>query len=220
MIDVRDGFIVYKLTNLVNGKVYIGVTKCGLRKRWNEHVYAGNRQTKKTIISMAISKYGKSNFTIELIKKCESEKEMYKTEIELIAYYKSNNNKFGYNNSIGGEKSSKGYKHSQETKRRLSEIQKRKKRKPHSEDTKNKMRKLALGRDMSKAILASSAIRKGKESKNAVPVSQYSLDGIFIKRFSSYKKAADSVGGIANGIYFIKIGRLKTYKSFLWKFEN
>lgn len=63
-----------------------------------------------------------------------------------------------------------------------------------------------------------SKTRKGKEAKNKIPVYQYTLDGVFIKKYASYTEAAKAVGGIPTAFSAIKRGRLKTYKSFLWKF--
>ena len=48
--------IIYKITNKVNGKVYIGQTTKSLKKRWTEHVYTN--PTRKYLLHKAIQKYG------------------------------------------------------------------------------------------------------------------------------------------------------------------
>ena len=116
-----------------NGKKYVGCTakrkpehrwgRNGKSYRYNKHFYS------------AILKYGWDNITHEVFE-VESEEEMYRKEIELISFYHSNDPKFGYNNSTGGEKSSLGCKHSEEYRKRMSEARKGK---LHSEETRKKM---------------------------------------------------------------------------------
>ena len=138
--------IVYKITNKINGKLYFGISKCSIKKRWNEH--KSKSRSGKSHLSLAIKKYGVSSFCIELIRECFSEKEMYDLEIDFIKKYKTNNPLYGYNNSCGGEVSSKGKTLSDETRRKISEYQKVRDRKPHSEQAKKNMSILAKGRDM------------------------------------------------------------------------
>ncbi len=87
---------VYKLTNTVNGKIYIGQTRRPLYKRFNEHCCANSA------IGRAIRKYGKDKFTKEIIAVCESKEELDSCESRYIAEYKSNDPNFGYNRTEGG----------------------------------------------------------------------------------------------------------------------
>lgn len=87
-----EGYI-YITTNLVNGKKYIGQHKGTYNKN-----YIG---TGKLLIQ-AIKKYGKENFTNELICYCESREELERKEIELINQYGAVNNPMFYNLDIGG----------------------------------------------------------------------------------------------------------------------
>lgn len=209
---------VYKITNKVNGKIYIGVTKCSLSKRWNEH--KSKAKSGKSHLSKAIAKYGQNNFCIELIKECSNEDEMYKLEVSLIKELSSNNPVFGYNNSSGGEKSSLGRTASDETKRKLSEYQRSRIRKPHSVGSRINMSLSAKGRDMSELIKKSVAKRRGKPSHNAIIVEKYARSGELVETFNSMSEAAKSVFGVACALSAIKRGRLKTYKNFIWKFKN
>ena len=96
-------FCVYEHT-CPNGKVYIGITCRNVKYRWNNGKgYIGNKH-----FYNAILKYGWENIKHEILYENLNENEAYIKEIELIEYYKSNNRKYGYNNSIGGEKSAKG----------------------------------------------------------------------------------------------------------------
>jgi group I intron endonuclease len=210
--------IVYKITNKINNKIYFGITKCSLKKRWNEHKCKSKQG--KTHLSKSILKYGIENFNIEIVKKCISEDEMYLLEIKLIKIHKTNNPVFGYNNSTGGEFSSKGKKLSIEAKNKISNFQKNRIRKPHSEETKRLISLSAKNRDMSELWKKSAEKRKGKKSHNVCPVLKYSLNGDFIERFESFKDASKNVNGTPSAFTAIKRGRLKTYKNYIWKFEN
>ncbi len=156
--------IVYKITNNINGKLYFGITKCDLNKRWAEHKCKS--KTNNSHLGLAIRKYGIVNFKIESIKVCDSESEMYDLEVEFIKEYKTNNPLFGYNNSTGGETSSKGKKLSKEAKVKISEYQKTRDRKPHSEETKLKMREAALKNKSYLNLIKSYGHNKGKPAHN------------------------------------------------------
>ena len=210
--------ICYKITNLKNGKVYIGITKCSLQKRWREH--KSKSKSSNSHLSKSIRKHGISFFKIEILKEFNNENEMYSFEIESIKLYKSNNRLFGYNNSIGGELSSIGKKLSNETKEKISNFQKKRIREKHSIEAKLKMSIAAKGRDMSKAVLASVIKTKGKQAKNRICVYQYDLNNNFIKKFNSFTEASKSVNGVVAAFSALKRKRLKTYKGFIWKFEN
>lgn len=91
--------IVYKITNLINGKIYIGRTTKPLQKRWGVHCCHAikNYKPNKSYIQRAIKKYGKENFIIEEIAKCNSLEELYNKEIDYIKLFNSINPRKGYN---------------------------------------------------------------------------------------------------------------------------
>lgn len=100
-----------------NGKRYVGITTYPKPEyRWQK---GKGYQTNKHFYS-AIKKYGWSSITHEVFE-VESEEEMYRKEVELISFYHSNDPRYGYNNSSGGEKSALGCKCSEEAKRKISE---------------------------------------------------------------------------------------------------
>ena len=96
---------IYKITNLVNGKIYIGQTTRNVKERWRSHC---NRKDSKSAITNAIHKYGKHNFILEIIEKTTISK-IDKKEIFWI-------NKLntiapnGYNLESGGNKNKKASK--------------------------------------------------------------------------------------------------------------
>ncbi len=90
-----ENYIVYKITNLINGKLYIGQTIRTLEERFKAHYYDDESN-----IGNAIRHYGRENFTIEIIEKCDSKEELNAYENYYIAYFDSKEPK-GYN-QIGG----------------------------------------------------------------------------------------------------------------------
>lgn len=91
-------YIVYKVTNLINNKIYIGKTFRGLKKRWSVHCASfKNPKVKKSYLQNAINKYGKENFKIEIIEKCNSFEEMTSKEVDYIIRLNTINPLIGYN---------------------------------------------------------------------------------------------------------------------------
>ena len=86
---------IYKITNLVNGKIYIGQHKSQVFDR----DYHGSGK----LIRRAFKKYGIENFKVELLKWCETRSDINKYEKIYIHIYHSNNLAVGYNISKGGD---------------------------------------------------------------------------------------------------------------------
>lgn len=90
---------LYKITNLVNGKMYIGVTK-DPEKRKRQHFHSYPTKGKNYPIRHALKKYGKDNFSFEII--CiGSEDYIYDLEKKAIIAYGTIRN--GYNVAAGGK---------------------------------------------------------------------------------------------------------------------
>lgn len=94
-----NGFI-YKITNRVNGKVYIGQTRFTVEHRYKQHIKNFNIEHRKQPLYMAFAKYGIENFTVETVEECPIEK-LDEREIYWIAKYDSF--KKGYNATQGGK---------------------------------------------------------------------------------------------------------------------
>ena len=92
-----DKKFIYKITNKLNGKCYIGQTS-DYKRRFIEHKALGYGQEKNKVLYLAFQKYGINNFNFEIIAYCEdyNEKEKF-----YIAKYNSFEN--GYNMTSGGE---------------------------------------------------------------------------------------------------------------------
>ena len=105
--------IVYKITNLLNGKVYVGQTVRTLEARIDQH----KRRT-KSAISQAIGKYGWENFKVEVLEECETQEELNEREKFWIKFFDCIAPK-GYNLNEGG----RGGKVSEIAKKHMSESQ-------------------------------------------------------------------------------------------------
>ena len=88
--------IVYKITNLIDGKIYVGQTRRTLEERFNQHSRAD------TILGRAIRKYGKKNFKREILETCKTPEELNEREKFWIKFYDCMTPK-GYNRTDGGE---------------------------------------------------------------------------------------------------------------------
>lgn len=84
---------IYKITNLVNNKIYIG------KDTTSDPNYFGSG----LLISRSLKKYGVENFIKEVIDETDDYNELSKKEIYWISYYKSTDRKIGYNISPGGD---------------------------------------------------------------------------------------------------------------------
>ena len=111
---------IYKITNTINNKCYIGITtKKNPKDRWNGHKRSIKYGNGCPLLVKAFIKYGLDKFTFEVIKICLNEK-LYTYEKEYIIKYRSLC-PHGYNAHPGGEFGGnfKGKKHSEETKRKI-----------------------------------------------------------------------------------------------------
>lgn len=88
---------IYKITNKVNGKIYIGRTKKPIEKRLKEHCWgAMRREQENNYFRRAIRKYGKENFSVELLEQCSFEVS-HEREIHYIRQFNSLCDEIGYN---------------------------------------------------------------------------------------------------------------------------
>ena len=92
--------IIYKITNDVNEKIYIGQTIKTVKKRWQQHICNSSKEYfSQIVLYKAMNKYGIEHFKIEEIEEVENEF-LDEREKYWIKYYDSYNH--GYNSTIGG----------------------------------------------------------------------------------------------------------------------
>ena len=159
--------IIYSITNIVNKKIYVGKTTKTINERFNSHINT-SKCGSQTYLHKAIRKYGKNNFTIEVIEdniSCETV--LSQREIFWIKKLKPE-----YNMTLGGEGST-GRILSEESRIKMSSKAKLRTRKPHSKETKEKIAKSLIGiplteerkQKISKSKIGSIPWNKGKHSQ-------------------------------------------------------
>jgi len=151
--------IIYKITNIINNKKYIGKTKLTLKKRCQRHLSL-MRQNKNRYFYDSLRKYGPNNFIVEQIEECKTDLQTNIREKYWIKYFKSNNKKYGYNLTLGGDggktmssdwykkqgEKRKGIKLSMETREKIRISNLGKHRGPMSEEQKQKISQTMLKR--------------------------------------------------------------------------
>ena len=95
------GFI-YKITNTVNNKIYIGKTTNTIEHRWNQHMRQAKReQNSNILLYKAINKYGYNSFTVDIIEECDNDILDEKEQLYIKLYNSFYKNGCGYNMTIG-----------------------------------------------------------------------------------------------------------------------
>ena len=97
--------LVYKITNTLDSKVYIGKTVRDFSIRKREHLHAVELNKSKVPLYQSIRKYGTDNFKFEVICQyfCITIDELNEYEKYYIKLYKSTDRKYGYNITSGGD---------------------------------------------------------------------------------------------------------------------
>jgi group I intron endonuclease len=91
---------LYQITNTVNGKSYIGITKLTINERWNNHL--SNARKPKYPLHFAIAKYGAEYFTITTLTESADRKYIGGLEEHTIQHLETHISKNGYNVAKGG----------------------------------------------------------------------------------------------------------------------
>jgi group I intron endonuclease len=143
--------VIYKITNKVNGKIYVGKTVRSLQIRWRGHCQNCNEGSSSSL-HRSIRKYGKDSFSIEILDQGNSPAELNILEKLWIKKLQSYKSQIGYNLTFGGDGGLKipGLrKCSEETKTKISRALKGKKR---SKEVREKMSQTRKGRRFSEEM--------------------------------------------------------------------
>lgn len=197
--------IIYKYTNKINGKAYIGQT-VDSKNRHLKHLKSSYDKKQKdygVYFHKAIRKYGIDNFKYEIIvvisspSKEELRRQLNKAEIFYIDQFDTYKN--GYNLTIGGE-GSFGCKHSEESVKRGVENRR------YFYDT---LKGKVFGRPFV----------KGHIPDNKKAVVQLDKDGKIINRFDSITEAAKAMNRKRETLRDCVLGRQHTCAGYFWKYE-
>lgn len=116
--NVKIYGVIYKITNKINGKIYIGQTTNDFDRRYSNNI---TKRTKNKHLKSSIEKYGLENFDIcKVYDVAFSKEELDIKECMYIELYNCTNREKGYNIRGGGSRG----KTSEETKQKLSELNK------------------------------------------------------------------------------------------------
>lgn len=210
--------IVYKITNKINGKAYIGQTVQTLSKRWNRHVH---NKSKNSVISLAIRKYGVENFEIRILSRCNTIEEMNHRETYYIKLFNTLATN-GYNLKLGGQQ---GGPLTELSKQKISNAKKGKPSaffgKRHSEESKIKNSIAHLGRKASiETRQKQSKALKGK-SRSQESINKAKKPVICIETgviYPSVKEAGEAFGVVDKAIRRVLKGERKKYKGLTFSY--
>ncbi len=177
--------IIYKITNKINGKVYIGQTSRTLNARWMQHIRNAKKGV-KTKFYNALRKYGAENFTVEVLCRAYSKEQLNDLEIYYIHKYDSINTGYNmidarYTNVMG-----------------IDAIKEKHRRKVQSVENRTKIseamkRKIANGdfftKDHRAKISASAKGNKNGENNPSHSIPCYCVDNGVRIDFRNYKEA-------------------------------
>ena len=158
---MSKNYYIYKHTNKINGKVYIGQTCQKPEYRWNN----GEGYKRQAYFYSAIQKYGWNNFEHTIIKNNLSLEEANLLEIQLIKALKTTDNDYGYNIREGGS-------HGALNKSTIEKISASNKNKVVSDKTKAKLSKSLTGRKLSQTHIQNikAASKCGFDNPKSKPV--------------------------------------------------
>ena len=195
---------IYKITNTINEKLYIGQTWNTLEYRFKQHWYKKKNISK---IHNSITKYGRNNFQIELLAETDNQQDADCYEKYFIANLETI--EYGYNISEGGSRGRRG-RHSDETKKKIGAASKL--RIP-SDETRQKMSisrtgKIASDDTKKKMSESKSGFMKGKKLSNEIKLKiSISLIG---RKFSDETKQKQS-GELNHNSKLTNIQRLEIH---------
>lgn len=201
---------VYVHTSPSNKK-YVGITSQVPEKRWCN----GKGYTYNSHFNNAIKKYGWDNFQHEVIYQNMSRQDAKEMEIALIKQYNSNNAKFGYNRTIGGDGAS-GV-------RRFGKLNSFY-NKHHTDETKQKISIANREAYQKNPNLAShSPVSEKRKTQigleHSKPIMQYDLNMNFIQEHKSLLDL-EKLGYRRASIRAVCMGKRDSYQNYIWKYKN
>lgn len=208
---------IYQITNDINGKIYIGKTEFSIEKRFKEHCQDAFRdRNEKRPLYAAMRKYGIEHFHIELIEETDNPEEREVFWIENKRSFKN-----GYNATVGGDgKKYIDYDLVISTYKEIKSITDTAKALNISADSVSN-----ILHQNNISIISSSEVNLNKYGKIT---NMYSLEGEFLKSFSSTNEAAQYMidnnltnckkTTIKQHITEVCTGRRNTAAKYKWKY--
>lgn len=218
---------VYKIENIITGKVYIGSTNDFYRRKHEHFWELMNKSHHSAKLQSDYDKYGEEKFSMSIIEECEDDVRLDREQHYIDLYDSANK---GYNISDSAYFSKAGFctmdkdgennpfygkHHSEETRKKLRETWERTRTErsgfSHSEETKDKIRKTKIG----------------KKNPNATHILQYDLDGNFLKEWDCIADIVEFYGmsghSHVSNCCERNIGRTEKFcraKGFIWRYAD
>jgi hypothetical protein len=205
---------IYKITNTINGKIYVGKTEISIEKRFKEHCKDSKKiKNEKRPLYNAMRKYGVENFIIEKIEETNNpiEREGY-----WIEYYDSFKN--GYNATLGGD--GKNFINYDLVIQTYEELK----------NQKEVAEKLHICVSTVRRILKNNGVKRIKNIQGSKKIEKYDLKGNYIKSYLSAAEAAREIinemnlksnsNTVGNRIRECANEKTKSAYGYTWKFVN
>ena len=216
-------YYIYKITNKINWKTYIGqTTQKNPKTRWKQHKRVANKILEKNenyinrhdYFHNAIAKHGSENFKFEIIDTAETLDELNEKERKWIYYYNSDKRKYGYNTEQGGRKfiaEEHREEHSKNLSKKIKEVFNKK---PQLRKALSDMQKERIKKGINPIV------KKGKEHPFSRDILQLDLNGNIIKEFAGSFEADRETG--INQAHIIKCCKNKqiTAGNYFWVYKE
>ena len=207
---------IYKITNLINNKKYIGQTINTISHRFNQHINDAMRKKGCPYLGKAIRKYGIDNFIVEAVEENIPYDLLNNREIYWIAYYHTNDSNYGYNLTRGGNLTCVSI--SVEDENYINELWDIGKSIGFiSEITNHSVN--TIDRVLQNNLSYSEFEARKRGSTKATPVCQYDLLGKFITQYNTLFDAANAVQGNYQCIGQACINKTVAY-GYQWRHAN
>lgn len=192
-----------------SGKKYVGITRLEPEKRWQ----GGSGYRHNEYFTKAIKKYGWQNITHIVLETGLTAEQAEREERRLIVENRSNDRRYGYNLTDGGET---GKQLSDESRKRISEKKigkpSSRKGKHHTAESKRKMSLSSMGRIMTVEQMTPAWNARRKR------VAQLSKSGELIAIYESTVAAGKAVGGNESNIVGCAKGKRGTAFGYRWEY--
>jgi group I intron endonuclease len=215
--------IIYCITNVINNKKYIGLTRGTLVSRYGHKWW---KSIINTHLKDSIKKYGYSNFKIEELCSCSSEEELISREIYFIEQFNTLNSNFGYNLALGGLGGHPGQKAVETTRKKLKEFYLDKN---NIEKLRNRIKKAFKDDATYKKRMISSLKDRYKDStlrdecaliQGSKPFLVYDKAGNFVGEWLNKTRCAEELNLRREHVRDCLAGKRKSSKNYKFKYKN
>lgn len=207
---------VYIHTNRINSKKYVGITSQNPQTRW----LCGRGYDRRLKFGRAIEKYGWDAFEHEIVYSDVSEDEAKHIERSLIRELMTQDDRFGYNMTSGGDGLS-GFNHTDESKAKMSASKSGSNHpnynKHRSKVTREKISKRLIGNKNSLGVVHTDESKARMSNSKKKPVAMYT-DDTFVKVFDSALDAQLETGISRKNISLCCLGHRNLAGGHSWKF--